>query len=116
VDLITKMMATYDEKFKPINIFGLIISTIGIVGLAMAPAIFVGNGFSQPIWFIVFSSLQVLLFLIGGVGIVMRKSWTYYIMKMILYWLLIAFPVGTLISVKMLRYVKKNNIKDFFCA
>ncbi len=109
-------MATNDDKFKPINIFGYIISTFGIVGLAMAPVILGGNGVSEPVWFIVVGLLQILLFLIGGVGIVMRKSWAYYILKLILYWLLIAFPIGTLISVKMLKYVKKNNIKDFFCV
>ena len=106
-----------DEKFKPINIFGYVISTLGIVGLVMAPTIFLADEeFPQPAWFIVVGVIQILAFLIGGVGIIMRKPWAFYILKLILYWLLIAFPIGTLISVKMLRYMKKNNTKHFFCA
>jgi hypothetical protein len=106
-----------DRKFKPINIFGYIISTFGMVCGVMATTIFFADDeFSQPTWFIVLGVIQVLTFLIGGVGVIMRKPWAYYVLKLILYWFLIAFPIGTLISVKMLNYIKKNNIKDFFIA
>ncbi len=107
-----------DRKFKPINIFGYIISTFGMVCIVLATTFFSTDEelFQRfgPIWFIVLGYIQALTFLIGGLGVVMRKPWAYYVLKLILYSLLIAFPIGTLISVKMLNYIKKNNIKDFF--
>ena len=107
-----------DRKLKPINIFGYVISTLGMVCIVLATTFFFTDEelFQRfaPIWFIVLGYIQSLTFLIGGVGVVMRKPCAYYVLKIILYWLLIFFPIGTLISVKMLNYIKKNNIKDFF--
>jgi hypothetical protein len=108
------MSFTDERKLKPINIFGYVISTFGMVCVVLTPSVFPKEEFFPPTWFIVFGYIQALTFLIGGVGVIMRKPWAYYVLKLILYWLLIAFPIGTLISVKMLNYIKKNNIKEFF--
>jgi hypothetical protein len=104
-----------DRKLKPINVFAYVISTFGMVCIVLAITIFLSDQeFFRPSWFTLLGVIQALTFLIGGVGVVMRKPWAYYVLKIILYWLLIAFPIGTVISVKMLNYIKKNKIKHFF--
>ena len=55
-----------------------------------------------------------LWYLITGIGILTRKEWGYYLFKSFLYVLLLAFPIGTIISVKSLRYMKRNGIKNLF--
>jgi uncharacterized membrane protein YfcA len=53
-------------------------------------------------------------YLITGVGVLTRRKWGYYLFKIFLYVLLLAFPIGTLIGYKSLKYIKRNNIKRLF--
>jgi hypothetical protein len=102
------------QKFKPINIFGYIVSTFGIAGLIVAHGILAANENFPSKWFVVIGALQIFLFLFGGIGIILKRIWGYYFIKIILYLLFPAFPIGTLVSIQMLRYIRNNNIKDFF--
>ena len=52
--------------------------------------------------------------LVTGVGILLRKKWGYYLLKFVLYILLLSFPIGTIISYYSLKYMKNNNIKELF--
>ena len=55
-----------------------------------------------------------LWYLMTGIGILTRKKWGYYLFKSFLYILILAFPIGTIISYKSLAYMKENAIKNFF--
>ena len=55
-----------------------------------------------------------LFYLVSGIGILMRKKWGYYILKLFLFLFIINFPIGTIIAYKSLSYMKKKNIKQFF--
>jgi hypothetical protein len=44
----------------------------------------------------------------------MKRIWGFYILKAYLYVLYIAFPIGTVIAHKLLRYIDKNNVKNSF--
>ena len=55
-----------------------------------------------------------LYYLITGIGILARKEWGYYLFKFFLYVLVLAFPIGTIISWKSLDYMKKNDIKSLY--
>jgi hypothetical protein len=43
-----------------------------------------------------------------------RRLFGYYALKLFLYVLLLAFPIGTLIAVKALRYIKRENVRSVF--
>ena len=88
-------------------------SIIGIMGIVTYPIV-LSPEFTSPSWFIIIASLQIPLYFIGGSGIIMKKLWGYYLLKTILYLFIIIFPIGTIFSVVMLKYIKKHNIKNCF--
>jgi hypothetical protein len=53
-------------------------------------------------------------YLLTGIGILSQRKWGYFLFKFFLYSLLLAFPVGTIVSYKALKYMKKNNIRALF--
>ena len=55
-----------------------------------------------------------LWYLITGIGLLARKPWGYYLFKFFLYVLLLAFPIGTIVSYKSLSYIKRHGIKSLF--
>jgi len=62
----------------------------------------------------IFGIIVTFWYLITGIGVLMRQRWGYYLFKLFLYVLFLAFPVGTFISYKSLVYIKTNNVKDLF--
>ena len=61
-----------------------------------------------------FITTIALWYFLTGLGVVGLKKWGYYLFKFFLYILFVSFPIGTVISYKTLKYMKKNNIKDYF--
>ena len=55
-----------------------------------------------------------LWYLITGIGILSLKKLGYFLFKFFLFVLFLAFPIGTIISYKSLKYIKENNIKNFY--
>jgi hypothetical protein len=53
-------------------------------------------------------------YLTTGIGTLARKPWGYYLLKSFLYVLLLGFPIGTFISLRSLRFMKKNSIRGEF--
>ena len=53
-------------------------------------------------------------YLVLGVGVLVRKEWWYYLFKAFLYILMLAIPIGTLISYLSLKYMAKSNIRKQF--
>jgi FtsH-binding integral membrane protein len=68
----------------------------------------------HPMYHEYFGITISLWYLITGIGILVRRQWGYYLFKLFLYVLLLAFPIGTIISYKTLTYIKKNNIRSLF--
>jgi hypothetical protein len=52
--------------------------------------------------------------LLTAIGVLAKTKWGYYLFKSFLYVLLVAFPIGTLIAYKSLKYMKRKNIKRLF--
>ncbi len=65
---------------------------------------------------IIFGAIMGTWYVLTGIGILRRTRWGYYLLKSILYLLLLSFPIGTFISYKSLKFMKKNSIKNEFSA
>lgn len=65
---------------------------------------------------ITFGSTMAIWYLATGIGILKRTLWGYYLFRSILCLLFISFPIGTFISYKSLRFMKKHRIKQEFGA
>lgn len=52
--------------------------------------------------------------LLVGMGLLSRSMWGYYLLKTLLFILVLGFPIGTLISYYSLKYMRNNNVKKFF--
>jgi hypothetical protein len=52
--------------------------------------------------------------LITGICLLTRRILGYYSLKLFLYIFLIGFPIGTIISYKVLKYIKNHNVKYHF--
>ncbi len=61
-----------------------------------------------------FVAANAIFYLIGSVTILSRRLAGYYLLKVFLGVLLLAFPIGTIIGVKILRYMKRQNIRSVF--
>lgn len=49
-----------------------------------------------------------------AIGIIRLRRWGYVLFKILLYIMLIGFPIGTFISYMTLSYMKRHNVKRFF--
>jgi Zn-dependent protease with chaperone function len=63
---------------------------------------------------IMFVAIMTTWYVVTGIGILRRTRWGYYLLKSILYLLFLSFPIGTFISYKSLKFMKKNSIKYEF--
>ena len=61
-----------------------------------------------------FGTVITVWYFVTGIGILTRKVWGYYLLKSFLYVLLLSFPIGTFISYKSLKFMKKNSIRKEF--
>lgn len=115
-------MSDNSEQIKLLKKIGII-----LIGLAVVGFLFFGNIWLNPkswayifgqnppseiaIWFVTISTA---FYLIAGMGILRFSKWGYFLFKFILYTLVLAFPVGTIISYKTLNYLKKHQVKKYF--
>jgi hypothetical protein len=56
----------------------------------------------------------VVLYLVTGVGLIVRARWGYTLLRCFLYLLYLAFPIGTVFSYLALSYVRRHRIKRHF--
>jgi hypothetical protein len=68
----------------------------------------------RPIWMNYFGIAVIGWYFLTGIAILSRQKWGYYLLKLFLYILFVAFPIGTFISYKSLAYIKTNNIRAIF--
>jgi hypothetical protein len=43
-----------------------------------------------------------------------RRMWGYFLMKLYLHIMLLGFPVGTYLALRALKYLRENQIIEFF--
>ncbi len=95
-----------------INTWGWILVALFAYCLSMYASLLTSETLQAPV--LHFFTIMGLWYLTAGVGLLMRKTWGYYLFKALLYLLLIGFPIGTFISYKSLRFMRENSIKNKF--
>ena len=68
----------------------------------------------RPPWMLYFIAANLLFYLVGSLGLLSRRLLGYYVLKVFLYVLLISFPIGTFIAIRILRYMKRENVRSLF--
>lgn len=98
--------------YYPIAFMGYFLIVISFVGFITPFSLLIDVKY----WLIVFSFYYLVSFfhLYIGIGLILKKKWVLPIFNLYLIILYICFPVGTIISVKISDYIKKNNIENLF--
>ena len=113
--LISSVMSQKNVMKRPdrfLNIYGIILL---IFFLSCLYTFYISLNIEYlKIDFYIFGIAVSLWYLATGIGILLRKKWGYYLFKSFLYFCLLLFPVGTLISFYSLRYIRKNDIINQF--
>jgi hypothetical protein len=102
-----------DKKMRFVKIFGYTLIIL-FVGCLFTLGIY-SSIEKRSLYYNYFGIALSLWYLITGIGILIRQKWGYYLFKFFLYVLLLAFPIGTIISYKSLAYIKEKDIKYLFC-
>lgn len=99
-----------------LNIYGWVLLIFGSVGglFHFYIILVVLKNQSYSTEGIIFLAIVTTWYVVTGIGILRRTRWGYYLLKSILYVLLVSFPIGTFISYKSLKFMKKNSIKNEF--
>ena len=99
-----------------VNIYGWALLILGFVGGLFDFYVLLIVLKNQSVWTegIMFVAAMTTWYVVTGIGILRRTRWGYYLLKSILYVLLLSFPIGTFISYKSLRFMKKNSIRQEF--
>jgi hypothetical protein len=100
------------NKVRFIRGFGfalIIFSILGILSVCISASMR-----EVPAYFNYFGITITSWYLLTGIGILTQRKWGYFLFKFFLYFLLLALPIGTIISYKALKYMKQNNIKVLF--
>lgn len=96
------------EIYRPIKVAGLIFIISSIFGGLFFNYINSVEGLERSL--IIFISINILFHLLMGIGVLYQKKWGLYLLKTYLYLLVLAFPIGTFIGLKSLRYIKEKKI------
>ncbi len=70
--------------------------------------------FDWPQWMVYFFAANAAFYFMASLGLLTRMLLGYYLLQVFLYVLLLSFPIGTLIAVRTLRYMKRNSIRSLF--
>jgi len=107
---------------KSIKMLGAIVCLISSLSIFMTISFFYRT--SSPVYvygphpppaFMVYAAFATGLYgLSTGLGLAFLRKWGYYLFKLSLYLLLLGFPVGTLFSILVLRYLKRQKVGDLF--
>lgn len=107
------------SDLRPILIFGGALVGCGL----LCACLFLGPTVFNPYWenpsarpaFIHYSLLSVTAFYtLTGVGVLLRTKWGYLLLKTLLYLMIVAFPIGTVISWLTLSYMRRHQVGRHF--
>lgn len=96
------------KKYVPMKISGYFFICFALFALIFLRAALRESGFRE------FLIVMVAWHFFVGLGLILRKIWGYYLFVGYLYFLYPGFPIGTFIAYKGLKYIKENDIKQFF--
>jgi hypothetical protein len=113
-------MRKVDDALRPIRALGL--ALIALSGLSLGAFTYwlashgiigkvISTGFYLPV------PLFLLLHILGfvtGLGVVRLTKWGYRLLKIFLYVVLFAFPIGTIIAYLTLSYMKRHQIEQYY--
>ncbi len=68
----------------------------------------------KDVFFICFFFIAFVLHFVMGLGLVLMKSWGYWLFIFWLRLMYLGYPLGTRYSKAMLKYMADNNIKDYY--
>ena len=105
------------QKFRPVRAGGMFLVAVGVVGLLFCVGgllFYYDLTLTEPRFTFLMLVTTSGWHLITGLGIILQKMWGYYLMKLYLYLLLLGIPIGTYIALKSLRYIRDNQIEEFF--
>lgn len=100
------------DYFQPVKIFGYFLFLIGAIGLISHVLLLYDARYTFEFRSFLLS-LSIIHALMGA-GVVFKKKWGFYCLKGYLFLLYIAFPIGTYIAFKSLKYINKYNIGEYF--
>jgi hypothetical protein len=100
------------KKYRPIKFFGFVLIIVGSFGFVELVSEFYQPRFD--LLGVVFLFVLAPIHFFTGIGVILKKKWGYPLLKLYLYLLLLAVPLGTLLAIKILRYIKDNEIEYFF--
>ena len=100
------------DNFKPIRNFGYFFILFGILGFLAHFFMLHDKDYTFPFQF-QFISISLLNLLIGR-AIIAKKRWGFYALKLFLYGLYLAIPIGPYVAFKTFEYIKKHNIERCF--
>ena len=101
-----------ESYFIPIKRFAYYFIIIGVFGVLIH--LYNNQDPNYTLDFKVFVLIMTLMHIGIGIGLLIKAKSAFYAFKSYLYLIKIGFPIGTYISNKMLDYIEKNDIKQFF--
>ncbi|MGH7345567.1 MAG: hypothetical protein ACREK4_11690 [Candidatus Rokuibacteriota bacterium] len=109
-----------DGVVRPIRVFGFVLIALSILSLGAFTYWLVSHGILGKVISIGFYlpiPLFLLLHVLGfatGLGVVRFTKWGYRLLKILLYVLLFAFPIGTIVAYLTLSYMKRHHIEEYY--
>ncbi len=102
----------HEEEIKPILYFAYSLLGSAIGGIFMFFNLWGDPEFDNA--FCVFVMTLTLWNLVTALGILSKRKWGFLLLKIYLYILYAAIPIGTIISKRIFAYIRKNNIEKYY--
>ena len=103
------------RREKPLVIFGLVLILFSVGGLIFFYSLYFNPNSPEYInsynatneWTVIFVIISCLFYIIVGLGAMFNWRFGLFVFKAFLILFLLAFPVGTIISIWTLKYMKR---------
>ena len=115
-------MAVSTRMVTAIKVIGLVWLGLAAYGsylfwtafLSQGSPSFVGTGTTMSKLFVFAGTFWILLNILVAIGMLFHKKWGFILVRAYLYILLLGIPIGTAISILLLSYLKKQEIREYF--
>ena len=110
-------MQSVGAEFGPVKACAFVLIGTGV----WAPVLFFSPWSSSDLWpdgvpvgAIIFVVVVSAIHLWTGAAVLRRRRIGYHMLRGYLYCMIVAFPVGTVLAMLMLSYMKRHNIERYF--